>query len=77
MDGTSQTGRKRKIGGKRSVLNSPQGVGLKDGAVLAFKFKEGGNGRAEKNAKLEDMDIEDAKWDVVVPNFEDEYGSQS
>ena len=46
---------------KGSVLNeNPLGAGLKDGAVLAFKFEEG----------------DDGEWDVVMPSFDDEPLSQ-
>jgi len=49
---------------KGTVLNeSPLGAGLKDGALLAFKFREGD-------------DEEDAKWDVIIPSYDDEPASQ-
>lgn len=49
---------------KGTVLNeSPLGAGLKDGALLAFKFREGD-------------DKEDDKWDVVMPSYDDEPASQ-
>lgn len=64
---------KKKVGGKKSVLNaSPQGAGLKDGAVLAFRFLT--SGRKEDEDGLED-DV--GKWDVMIPSYEDEYGSQA
>ena len=48
---------------KGSVLNgSPLGAGLKDGAMLAFRFKEG--------AVEDGMDL-DVDWDVIIPRFED------
>ena len=54
---------------KGSVLNqSPLGAGLKDGAVLAFKF--------QKEDTTDEMDLDD-DWDVVMPSYEDEGGSQS
>ena len=47
---------------KNSVLNeNPLGAGLKDGALLAFKFREGG-----------DDDGMDDEWDVIMPSYEDE-----
>lgn len=70
FDEVVQNGRKRKIGGKKSILNCPQGVGLKDGSALAFKFREGGGG----HDNLDEMVMEDTKWDVVIPTYEDEYG---
>ena len=70
LDGDDGIGGK-KVNGKNSVLNStPLGAGLKDGAVLAFKF------RNETEAK-DELDLDDDNWDVVLPNFEEEYGSQS
>ena len=54
---------------KGSVLNqSPLGAGLKDGALLAFKFKKE---RASDEIELDD------EWDVVMPSYEDEDGSQT
>lgn len=43
------------------LIDSLLGAGLKDGAVLAFKFRGEG---------LED------EWDVIIPSYDDEYGSQ-
>ena len=64
---------KKKVGGKKSILNaSPQGAGLRDGAVLAFRFLE--SGTSEDDGGLDD-DV--GSWDVVIPNYEDEYGSQA
>ncbi|MCJ1480644.1 hypothetical protein MMC06_000799 [Schaereria dolodes] len=64
-------GSKKKVGGKKSVLNaSPLGAGLKDGAILAFKFKQ------EDSRMDEDgLDMDDSNWDVVMPSYEDEIGS--
>ena len=54
---------------KGSILNeSPLGAGLKDGAMLAFKFTKG--------AEEDGMDGDD-EWDVVIPSYDDEAGSQS
>lgn len=51
---------------KGSVLNeNPLGAGLKDGALLAFKFREGG-----------DDDGLDDEWNVVMPSYDDEASSQ-
>ena len=66
-------GGKRKVGGKKSVLNSsPLGAGLKDGAMLAFKFRE-----VDENMDEDELDTGDGNWDVIMPSYEDEYGSQS
>ncbi|KAL9009322.1 MAG: hypothetical protein Q9173_005638 [Seirophora scorigena] len=56
---------------KQSVLNAtPLGAGLKDGMVLAFKFRQ-------QSAKDDGMDIDDNEWDVVMPAFDDDEGSQA
>lgn len=54
---------------KDSVLNkSPLGAGLKDGAMLAFRFA--------KEAEEDGMDVDD-EWNVIIPSYDDEVGSQS
>ncbi|KAI4177876.1 MAG: hypothetical protein LQ348_005750 [Seirophora lacunosa] len=56
---------------KPSVLNAtPLGAGLKDGMVLAFKFRQ-------QSAKDDGMDIDDNEWDVIMPAFDDDEGSQA
>ena len=50
---------------KGSVLNSiPQGAGLKDGGVVAFRFRQEGNDELEM--------IEHEEWNVIVPSYTDE-----
>ncbi|KAI4165864.1 MAG: hypothetical protein LQ342_000295 [Letrouitia transgressa] len=50
---------------KTNVLNSsPLGAGLKDGSVIAFKFRK-------EQSQDDDMDIDDTDWDVVMPTFEE------
>lgn len=54
-------------GVRKNVLNaSPLGAGLKDGAMLAFKFRGAG----------ETATTEGDDWDVLMPSFDDEDGSQ-
>lgn len=66
IDGDEDTGSKSKGVRKGSVLNaSPLGAGLKDGAVVAFKFRGEG---------AQDSDSDD--WDVIIPSYDDEDGSQ-
>lgn len=66
-------GASKRVGGKKSVLNSsPLGAGLRDGAMLAFRFQEGGAGVDEDG-----LDGEEEGWDVLIPSYEEEYGSQS
>ncbi|KAI9672332.1 MAG: hypothetical protein M1817_003354 [Caeruleum heppii] len=71
--------RGRKMGGQKSVLDCPQGVGLKDGAVLAFKFTdlndENEDGEDEED-ELANAEIE-GTWEVSLPSYEEEYGSQA
>ncbi|KAL8675193.1 MAG: hypothetical protein Q9168_000446 [Polycauliona sp. 1 TL-2023] len=56
---------------RSSVLNaSPMGAGVKDGSVLAFKFR----GDA---SDVDNMEMGDNEWDVVLPTFDDEEGSQN
>ena len=58
------SGKKSKGVKKDSVLNSsPAGAGLKDGATFAFKFR----------THEEDDGMSDHEWDVVLPNYDDEY----
>ena len=53
---------------KGSVLNeSPLGAGLKDGTVLAFRFREGDD---------DDEGDDDFEWDVVIPSYDDDPPSQ-
>ncbi|KAL9613129.1 MAG: hypothetical protein Q9167_002294 [Letrouitia subvulpina] len=55
---------------KTSVLNSsPLGAGLKDGAILAFKFRK-------ERSQDDEMDIDDTDWDVVMPTFEEAVADQ-
>lgn len=77
MNGNSKN--KKKVGGKKSVLNCPQGVGLKDGAALAFRFVEGTGEKVTRVDDVDEMDVEeeDLVWDVVLPTYDDEYGSQA
>ena len=54
---------------KGSVFNeSPLGAQLKDGAMLAFKFRDPDS--------QDTMDLVD-EWDVVLPSYDDEHSSQS
>ncbi|MCJ1428079.1 hypothetical protein MMC29_005987 [Sticta canariensis] len=69
IDGDEDAECKSKGVRKGSVLNaSPLGAGLKDGAMIAFKFREEG---------AEDTDNPDRDdWEVIIPSYDDEYGSQ-
>ncbi|KAI9883452.1 MAG: hypothetical protein M1823_004786 [Watsoniomyces obsoletus] len=62
-------GRRRKLGGENSTLDCPRGVGLKDGAVLAFKFRSQSSDGQDHFMNGAKMD-----WDVVVPSYDEDYG---
>ncbi|MCJ1476229.1 hypothetical protein MMC13_004895 [Lambiella insularis] len=63
-------GGRKKIGGKDSVLNaSPLGAGLRDGAILAFKWQPEG-------VKMDKDSSDGSNWDVIVPTYEDDQASQ-
>lgn len=65
-------GQKKNVGGKKSVLNaSPSGAGLKDGAMIAFKFRNEGARTDEEGTDLEDDD-----WDVVMPSYDEDYADK-
>lgn len=52
---------------KGSLLNqNPLGAGLKDGAMLAFKFK-----KAEAGVGHDDVEMDD-DWNVIIPSYDDE-----
>ncbi|KAK5109153.1 hypothetical protein LTR62_007515 [Meristemomyces frigidus] len=69
---------------KDKMTDCPQGMGLKDGGVLAFKFRTGDDEARERGDEFEAEDelagenlvgneaAED--WDVVVPSMEETYG---
>lgn len=60
-----------KKGSKNSgVLNAtPMGAGLRDGSVLAFRFRN-------EASDADDLVMDDEKWDVVMPDIDDDDGSQ-
>lgn len=51
------------------LKDSPQGAGLRTGDVVAFKFKDNGEGKGEEDELAE-------KWDVVIPTMEETYGDE-
>ncbi|KAL8907789.1 MAG: hypothetical protein Q9207_001192 [Kuettlingeria erythrocarpa] len=54
---------------KANVLNAtPSGAGLKDGMVLAFKFRPKG--------AVDNTDVDNNEWDVVMPAYDDEEVNQ-
>ena len=60
----------RRKGGvkKGSIVNqTPLGAGLKDGDMLAFRFKK---------PAVDEMEL-DEDWEVTLPSMDDDAGSQS
>jgi hypothetical protein len=67
------------IAGSENIKDCPKGAGLKDGAVLAFRWAGDGTWDGEE----EDMDVDGGKvragrgvdmWGVKLASFEDAYG---
>ncbi|KAK5015282.1 hypothetical protein LTR60_002948 [Cryomyces antarcticus] len=73
---STAAGNKRKRGTTAGALDCLQGLGLKDNAVLAFKFRQAREDRGGDNDD-EGLDLEDEEWDVVIPSFEDQYGVEN
>ena len=66
-------GGKSKGDGANGILDdSPSGIGLKDGGVLAFRFRAAG-----ENGPEDTKDTNKQLWDVAIPSYEDEATSQS
>lgn len=54
---------------KSSVFNAhPLGAGLKDGDMLAFKFKAEGSDQRP----VDEIDFDDGDWDVILPSYDEE-----
>lgn len=60
---------------RNAVEDCPQGAGLKDGGIVAFKFKSELQVRAS-NLDGDTLVGEPEKWDVVVPSMEETYGDE-
>ena len=76
----------------KDVADCPQGVGLRDGGIVAFKFRSEGADAVATRDKDEGIDVDDEEggldgetlvgeerretWDVVVPTLEDTYGDE-
>lgn len=70
QDATDTKGGKRKVGGKKGMLNeSPAGDGLGDGSLIAYRIKLAKN--EEEDDAMTDV-IDDPGWDVVLPSYDDE-----
>lgn len=74
----------KKDGAKNSAKDSPQGAGLRDGGIVAFKFRTerermyaewkrvDGDEDGDESMLAEEESGEE--WDVVVPTLEETYG---
>lgn len=68
-----------------NIQNCPQGAGLKDGAVLAARWKGDGSAWGSEPAKEdeeedeedEEVDEEPSMWTVKIASFEDAYGVEN
>ncbi|KAI9658964.1 MAG: hypothetical protein M1821_001924 [Bathelium mastoideum] len=56
---------KRKMGGAADCM---QGAGFKNGACLAFKFKDG-----DSDDWVDVGGVREEKWDVLIPSYEDQF----
>lgn len=55
---------------KNSLLDCPQGVGMRDGGVVAFKFGEDLHGMGDQEDEAVVVEGAEEKWDVDVPTLE-------
>ena len=83
--GKGKAGASSKSAGKASskLKDCPQGAGLRDGGVVAFKFRRPEDEEDERAKEDEDGDegivVESERpeeWDVVVPTMEETYADQ-
>jgi hypothetical protein len=80
-DGAGKGKGKAKAGGKANggaaaanAKDCPKGAGLKDGAVLAFRWAGDGIWNGEDDA---DMDDRSNSWGVQLASFDDAYGERN
>lgn len=66
LETTKSKSSKKRKNDAESSLSCPKGAGLKEGSVLAYKFRSGQDD--------EGLGLEDERWDVVIPNYEDSTG---
>ena len=75
------TAKKPEKGSSSSTRDCPSAVGLKDGSVVAFKFRsesdDTGNIDVDDEDKLDGDtlvgDIDAEQWDVIIPSLEETY----
>lgn len=70
---------------KAQLKDCPQGAGLRDHGIVAFKFKKADGDvvisiEEDEDEGIavarEDMEGVEEEWDVVVPSFEETYGEE-
>lgn len=64
----------KKGDGLAEARNCPKGQGLRDGAVLAFRWRGDGTGWEERE---DEGEAEGDMWGVQLPSFEDAYGVEN
>ncbi|KAH7121116.1 hypothetical protein B0J11DRAFT_581875 [Dendryphion nanum] len=64
------------LAGKENINQCPKGAGLKDNAVLAFRWPGDGTGWEEEEDE-EMGDEEGSSWGVKIPSYEDQYGMEN
>jgi hypothetical protein len=83
--GKAAAGTSKARAGKNNVTDTPQGAGLRDGGVVAFKFRSEAEAEVDEGIELEEGGEDDGvvvvekkpeRWDVVVPTLEDVYGDE-
>lgn len=81
MDGASDAkakGRKKSTtttNGDASAFETPKHAGLKDGSVLAIRFKSHTSAKERDEGLGFDVEEEGMGWDVVIPSYEDFTGT--
>lgn len=75
----------KSVSSKGGVNDCPQGAGLRDGGVVAFRFRKPGEQAMRQRLVDGSLDVDEiAKdgvdggivWDVVVPTMEETYGEE-
>ena len=62
-------------GWKATAQPNDDGLVLSDGKVLAFKFANSGK-KIKKEGTEEEERTDDEDWNVVIPSFNDTYGTE-
>lgn len=83
--GKASLGAAKAASASKGVNDCPQGAGLRDGGVVAVRFRLAEE-KARRQRLLEgSLDVDeiakegmgdDEKWDVVVPTMEETYGEE-